>query len=325
MTEPTTSAAPASETLTYEQIYRRGRQGWAWYLGGIATIVAMFLVVVPIVVSLAAMSLYFVTGTPPEDLYDKLNALIDSSEVAPVDLLFTNVVLMIGIPTAWLCIRLFHGLKPRWLSSVRPRIRWGWLFVSFGSAFLALLVAIVLGALLPASADASTTATTLNDFTTTTRNFLIIIVLTTPLQAAAEEYLFRGYLTQAFGGWFGSRAVAVVGPALLFALAHGSQSLPIFFDRFAFGVVAGVLVVATGGLEAGIAYHVLNNFLAYGFALAYSDLETALNPTGGSWSDVLITVAKSLAFLGISLGFARAMNLDTRTRPGVLEAPRARV
>ena len=208
---------------------------------------------------------------------------------------------------------------------MRPRIRWGWLFVSFGSAFLALLVAIVLGALLPASADASTTATTLNDFTTTTRNFLIIIVLTTPLQAAAEEYLFRGYLTQAFGGWFGSRAVAVVGPALLFALAHGSQSLPIFFDRFAFGLVAGVLVIATGGLEAGIAYHVLNNFLAYGFALAYSDLETALNPTGGSWSDVLITVAKSLAFLVISLGFARAMNLDTRTRPGVLEAPRARV
>ncbi len=29
--------------------------------------------------------------------------------------------------------------------------------------------------------------------------------------------------------------------------------------------------------------HVLNNFLAYGFALAYSDMTTALNPTGGSW------------------------------------------
>ena len=37
-------------------------------------------------------------------------------------------------------------------------------------------------------------------------------------------------------------------PALIFALAHGlSQDWPVFFDRFAFGVVAGILVIRTGG------------------------------------------------------------------------------
>ena len=69
-------------------------------------------------------------------------------------------------------------------------------------------------------------------------------------------------------------------PALLFALAHGAQDAPIFVDRFAFGLVAGVLVITTGGLEAGIAMHVLNNFLAFGLALAYSDMTSALNPHG---------------------------------------------
>ena len=85
--------------------------------------------------------------------------------------------------------------------------------------------------------------------------------------------MFRGYLTQAFGGMFRSAWVAVLLPAFLFGLAHGlGQSPPVFFDRFAFGVVAGILVIRTGGLEAGIAMHVLNNFLAYGIALTYGDM-----------------------------------------------------
>ncbi len=269
--------------------------------------------------------IYLATGTDPADLGDKFQALVNTDTVRPEDLLFVNAVLILGIPAAWFCARVFHGIKPRWLASVRPRIRWGWFFASLGIAFVALVVAVVLGSVVPSSTDA-TTDTTLNDFTTTTRNFLLVVGLTTPLQAAAEEYVFRGYLTQAFGGWFGSRAIAVLGPALLFAAAHGlGQSLPIFLDRFAFGVVAGVLALATGGLEAGIAYHVLNNYIAFGFALAYSDLETALNPTGGSWWDVVVTLVKSLVFLGLSLLVARGMKVRTRTEPGVLEASRGRM
>ena len=122
-----------------------------------------------------------------------------------------------------------------------------------------------------------------------------MVALLTPLQAAGEEYAFRGYLMQAFGGLFRSRWVAVVASAFLFGLAHGlGQSAPIFFDRFAFGLVAGALVVLTGGLEAGIAMHVLNNWLAFGLALAFSDMGSALNPTGGSWWTIPVTLTQSL-------------------------------
>src|SRR5204862_6072279 len=125
----------------------------------------------------------------------------------------------------------------------------------------------------------------------------------------------RGYLTQAFGGLFAplgpraARALAVVGPAFLFALAHGAQDLPIFFDRFAFGLVAGVLVIATGGLEAGIAMHVLNNFLAFGLALAFSDMTSALNPTGGSWWSIPVTLTQSLVYLGLAIWAARRLGV----------------
>ena len=100
-----------------------------------------------------------------------------------------------------------------------------------------------------------------------------MVLLTTPFQAAGEEYAFRGYLLQAIGSlsaaaWSGvrrHRAALRAGPRL--------QNFPLFFDRFMFGLIAGWLVIRTGGLEAGIAMHVLNNYLAFGFALAFGDID----------------------------------------------------
>jgi hypothetical protein len=122
---------------------------------------------------------------------------------------------------------------------------------------------------------------------------------------------------------------AVLLPALLFALAHGAQSPPVFFDRFAFGIVAGLLVVLTGGLEAGIAMHVLNNWLAFGLALAFGDMASTLNPVGGSWWTIPVTLTQSLVYLGLVVWVGRRIGLRTTTEtpagPGVLVAPRPRV
>ena len=79
-----------------------------------------------------------------------------------------------------------------------------------------------------------------------------------------EEYGFRGYLMQASGSFFRSRIAALLITSGLFALAHGVQNFPLFFDRFAFGLIAGLIVILVGGLEAGIALHILNNLLAFG-------------------------------------------------------------
>ena len=214
-----------------------------------------------------------------------------------------------------------HGLRPGWLASVRPRIRWAYLVACLGVSVVALIATLIVSALLPAQGEATEISGQLNSFTDTTRDFLIVVAVLTPLQAAGEEYAFRGYLMQAFGGLFRSRWVAVVASAFLFGLAHGlGQSAPIFFDRFAFGLVAGALVVLTGGLEAGIAMHVLNNWLAFGLALAFSDMGSALNPTGGSWWTIPVTLTQSLVFLGLAYVVARRMGLTDRTDPAVLPA-----
>jgi len=310
--------------LPYHRIHRaQPRPGDTWRaILGVVALVFGVVVLAPFVV-LAAFSIgYAVTGA---DVQASLERLIDTDDVTPAGLAYVFLVLASAIPVTWAISRILHGLPPRWLSSVAPRILWRWFAICLGLAVLALAATLMVSGLLPDQGGAEMSGE-LNDFTTTTRDFALVVLLLTPLQAAGEEYAFRGYLAQAFGGLIPHVWVAVVVPAVLFALAHGlGQSWPIFFDRFAFGLVAGTLVILTGGLEAGIAMHVLNNWLAFGLALAYGDMSSALNPTGGTWWSIPVTLTQSLAYLGLAVLVSRRIGLQTTTRPGVLEAPRGRV
>ncbi|HET9516895.1 MAG TPA: CPBP family intramembrane glutamic endopeptidase, partial [Actinoplanes sp.] len=306
--------------LPYHLVLRGGWPG-KWrpavgiLLGALAFVLMQFVALVPFVAYWAA------TG---RDIGSSLADLADLDNVTPVSLAYLNLALAGLIPTTWIIVRYLHGLRPRWLSSVFPRLRWGYLFVCVGLSFVALIATVAVGALLPQEA-ASSVAGDLNEFTPTVRDFLLVVLFLTPLQAAAEEYAFRGYLLQAFGGLVRSPYVAVGLTSLLFALAHGAQDAPIFFDRFAFGLVAGILVVVTGGLEAPIAMHVLNNWLAFGIALAFGDMGSALNPSGGTWWSIPVTLTQSVTYLLLAWWVARAMGLTTRTDPAVLAAPETRV
>jgi membrane protease YdiL (CAAX protease family) len=308
--------------MEYHRLQRLGP--WAWWRPavGLVALAGSFVLVVPFAV-LAAFTIGIALSGA--DVTSTVDRMVDTDHVTPLALAYLNVAIAGMIPVTWLLMRGLHGLRPRWLASVAPRIRWRWLAACFGLAVVSLLLTVIVSALVPAQAEGTEISGTVNDFTSTTRDFLLIILLLTPLQAAGEEYVFRGYLTQAFGGLTRSRWLAVLGPALLFALAHGTQDAPVFFDRFAFGVVAGLLVVLTGGLEAGIAMHVLNNFLAFGVALAFGDMTTVLNPTAASWWNLPVTLTQSLSFLGLTLLVARATGLRTRSEPAELEAPRPRM
>jgi membrane protease YdiL (CAAX protease family) len=318
--------ADASQNgVEYHLIQRTGKwgpHGWWRPLVGVLTLVVLLFVLVQVVLAVAFTVGFVVTGS--DDVAKSLERLVDTHNVTPMGLAYLNLSLAAAIPCAMLVMWALHGLRPRWLASVLPRIRWRWLMACLGLSVVALFATVAVGAFVPADADTSMSGD-LNEWTDTTRDFALVVLLLTPLQAAGEEYAFRGYLTQAFGGLFRQRWAAVLFPALLFALAHGAQDLPIFFDRFAFGVVAGVLVVATGGLEAGIAMHVLNNFLAFGLALAYGDMSSALNPSGGSWWSIPVTLTQSLVYLGLAVWMARVLKVRRRTEPVVLERSEARM
>jgi membrane protease YdiL (CAAX protease family) len=302
----------------YHELHRVGRPGWWRSLLGAVLLLVLVFGVVPLALGLLALFAMLAGGTSAEDAGRILDI---TEEVTPAGLAALNLLLGSAILSSWLVLWLFHRLKPRWLSSVAPRLRWRFLLACLPIAVVALVASFGVALLVPAGA-AGEPVGAMNDFTSTTRDFLLVIALLTPLQAAGEEYVFRGYLTQAFGSLLPFRRVslvlAVLVPSVLFALAHGfGQSWPVFFDRFAFGVVAGILVIRTGGLEAAIAMHVLNNFLAYGLALSFGDMTESLNATGPSspWM-IVSTLTQSLVYLGLATWLARAMGLDD-TGPSV--------
>jgi membrane protease YdiL (CAAX protease family) len=311
------------ETVEYHLVQRYvGRWGVpGWWRPVAGLLVGILLMLLAQLALLVGFLFFFLADGG--DVDDRLNALSDTSHVTPSLLAYLNLSLAAAIPVALFLTWVFHRLSPGWICSVAGRLRWRWMAVTFLLAFAALVATVIVGSFVPAAGDPADSSGGLNSWSDTLRDFVVVILLLTPLQAAGEEFAFRGYLTQAFGGLFAplgpmaARAAAVLLPAVLFALAHGAQDAPVFVDRLAFGLVSGILVIATGGLEAGIAMHVLNNFLAYGFALAFSDMTSALNPTGGSWWTLPTTLTQSLVYLALSIWAARRMGVSHRVAPGV--------
>jgi hypothetical protein len=136
-----------------------------------------------------------------------------------------------------------------------------------------------------------------------------VILLTTPLQAAGEEYFFRGWMSQWIGSLLRWRWLALIVPAVvsavLVAMAHGAQSPWLFADRLVFGLVASLLVWRTGGLEVAVALHAANNLVAFGLAIAYDGLQDSLLITEVAPSEGAVSIGVTLVTTVVLLWWAR--------------------
>ena len=306
---------PHPEPREYHEMYRTWTYHW-W-----RPVVGIFLLALGMLIVLPLLALPVLIGGVLIENSDQsfLDAFLEAGsfqKLTPSGLLYVNLSLGGMILWTWGLIRVLHQMRPRWLTSVMPKIRWRYFFICFGLAVVALVAQVIVGMLVPESANPDV-ATGVNPVTGTTIALAVVILLTTPLQAAGEEFAFRGYLMQAVGSLTRSRWVALLATALLFAMAHGFQNFPLFFDRFMFGLIAGWLVIRTGGLEAGIAMHVLNNYLAFGLALMFGDIGETLTVTEVSWWNIPVTLTQSIVYAGLAAWVAKAMHLQRRTAPPV--------
>jgi len=253
--------------------------GHRWWKPALGLSFACFLLLVmSISVVLAAM---LVTWLP-----DRSGELFSDERLSPgtpLGLLANNLALALITPAVLLAVVAVHRRPAGFLSSVLGRLRvslLGWLllvalFFSVASYGLTMVL------LPPGHGDSATPDPA------TLVGLFAVILLTTPLQAAGEEYGFRGYVSQALASWFPApRAAALLAgvvSAVLFALAHGAQDPWLFTDRMVFGLVASWLAWRTGGLEAPIALHVANNLVALTLAALTGDLKVALTSTRVDW------------------------------------------
>jgi conserved protein yyaK len=214
----------------------------------------------------------------------------------------------LGIAGLLLCVlliqRYWHGRKGGWVMSVQPGGRWRYLLICLVLA--AVLLNIVMW--LMHGGNMAWQATQPDWMV-----YLVLIFITSPLQAAAEEFFFRGYLQQAIGSLAGKAWVGILCSALVFAFFHGHQNIALFVHRLGFGLIAGILVWATGGLEAAIAVHAANNVFAFGYALFTGGVAALKATSEISWEAACSDLAGFAVFGVAAWWIGRRMHVATLT------------
>jgi len=298
-------AAPPG--VSYADIFAQDKDMSTGYVGAIRGLlgavlgILAFVVATPLVTYLVLIVSWTVSGSPGDfATYEQAGQAMDF----PMGMAAQNLGLAVLIPIAFALVAGLHRLQPRWLNSVQPGFRWRYAVVCLVVAAVVLNVGQlagqgwVIGAYRPQNGAAW---------------FLVVIVLTSPLQAAAEEYFFRGYLMQALTTVVRNRWVGVVVTAAVFAVFHGTQNLPLFCYRFGFGLLAGALVILTGGVEAGIAAHVVNNICSFTYAALGGSVASTMAVTGISWASTGIVLASFAVFGALAWLTGRGMKVAVRT------------
>ncbi|MCT1804795.1 CPBP family intramembrane glutamic endopeptidase [Corynebacterium sanguinis] len=192
---------------------------------------------------------------------------------------------------AWLA-----GRRPRALLSVTGRIRWpivrlSLLLIAVPPAITFAIDAIVHRGI-PAPLDGAFWAS------------IALCLLLVPLQSTAEELVFRGSLPQALGAWIRSPWVvyALSLPPFVFGHTYGASGL---ISVAVFAAFASLLVHRTGGLEAAIVLHTVNNMsLAYADVAGITELIDTNNRPLVSGAAYLLQYAGALVVLAMLTRYA---------------------
>jgi membrane protease YdiL (CAAX protease family) len=246
----------------------------------------------------------------------------------PGFLLVVNLVTMVAIPAVWLVWAAVHRMRIGWSSSVLGRLRWRLLpsFTLYALLTLGVSLAVSLALAVAGGWEVSGPVAAYGWL-------LVVVILTTPLQSAAEEYVFRGYLSQAVAGWVrdprSGGILAALVTATLFSFAHLPADLPTFTQFFVVGLAASAAVWLTGGLEAAIALHAVNNVVIFVLAGALGEdvvAGTESDAAGVPWFDVALTIVALAAFVTLVARSRRRLRPETSTaavdlRPPVTAGP----
>ncbi|MFE8972147.1 CPBP family intramembrane glutamic endopeptidase [Streptomyces cyaneofuscatus] len=279
----------------YDQQGRNGQGGRFAWLGELS-LVLLLVVVGILVISAIGLVLAAVLDAGPKAADSEV-----FFEDPVADMALQLVGIAIGIPIVLWGAR-YLGRRPAGtVSSVLGRLRWKWLGLC--AAVAVPLIIVQFGVLFAWTWGDESAEPTGDGFPGWTAFLVSLAVLAAlvPFQAAAEEYVFRGWLVQVIGRAVHSPWPAVVLASLLFALAHGFGELTGFILLLYSALWWGWLVIRTGGLEAVITLHAANNLLAFGLAAGFGELASTETAADAPWQAMVVEfVFAPLYCLGVA-------------------------
>jgi uncharacterized protein len=150
----------------------------------------------------------------------------------------------------------------------------------------------------------------------------LLCIALIPIQAAAEELVFRGWLTQTLGQFLRSPPLLVFVVAIVFALGHGSTHGRYALLTYAvMSVGASMLTLFDQRIELAIGIHTANNVLALLFSALLAESSSRptlfLNASQAPWWAPILTVAQ-FVIVGAGLAWLASSNrLSRRPDDGV--------
>ncbi|MEX5256919.1 lysostaphin resistance A-like protein [Kocuria arenosa] len=298
---PTTTAP-----LTHSEFYRTPHNRW-WK--GLVSILALG----------AAIALFSIALSFGGTLVDLLLGSTTLEELGrgqitltPALLLATNLSLIASATVAVVLHRYLHRQPVGTLHAVAGRFRWDWLgrasvvVLPLFVAYVAVIVLIETPG--PIVLDATAWA------------FLAIVLLTTPLQAASEEYMFRGVIQRAAGSWVSgavpSFVLGTMVSAVLFSLAHFATDGWLIAYYLVFGIAMSLLTQFTGGLEAASLVHAANNVMLFLVSASTGQMSEGMDRSAGVGGPFMLAPMVFIAAIAaILIGLGRRRGLQHRAVP----------
>lgn len=298
-----------TEPLAYHRLLR-GTAGYRWWKPLLLLLISgVYFGVFTVVVGFLSVPLLMAFDpTYLSDIAAGTGELLDTQR--PVSVVISLVSIIVMIPAVMLGM-LTMGMRPAGrIWSVAARIRWGLLGRLMAVAVLSVVVmnavGIFAGIIFDPAAAGEPLASESDTFSwqAAALSMLIVLILV-PFQATAEEVVFRGLFMQVLGAWIKTPWVAILLPSVGFALAHIYD----IWGLAAVGLMGGVaawLSWRTGGLEAAIAIHIVNNIIAFGFMAGGLGASSAQTEASGGPAGVVGEIAGLALFAWLTLRvFAR--------------------
>lgn len=138
--------------------------------------------------------------------------------------------------------------------------RGGWNWKAFGKCMVVALVVTGIPLIVQIFFFPDETGSGVIAFTVVGALACLVLV---PIQCVAEEYVFRGLVMQAVGSWTRLPVFGIIVSAAVFAAGHPYNMIGVI-TIFCNGIIWGVVVWQTRGLEATSATHIVNNLVAFG-------------------------------------------------------------
>jgi len=250
------------DKFSYLQIAWKDRPQWWRYLIGIlimvfVNIIGQFLIFIPF--SLLA-------DDPSQILSEDGSMDLMGSGIHPAIMLMVLVTPFIFIIFAlWITLKLIHQREFSTLFAADKRLDWNRFFYSFGLWIaMMILLEVVAYAIEPSNYV----------FSLDLKLFIPVVLVSLvflPLQTSAEEFLFRGYLTQGIGASTRRPWIAILSTSILFAALHlanpeiGKYGYILVVNYLSVGIILGIITLMDERIELALGYHAANNIYSATF------------------------------------------------------------